>query len=683
MDRINSPYKSSYIDKLSEQLKCIVHKGDNFYVSAPITSGKRFISWYKSTGKNLKGKGDNIYRHEHFQSVITKNIEEANNKICALKNSIDGIIIDPSKLEFQEWEQDEYRYYWGKIIEQYVNTVIFLDSWEYSNGCTFEFLKASNCGLKILNEDLKTLTVVDGLELLNKSIHALKKNGLPTAYIEKIINELQNIISINLPVNSSQQSIEVSWTLEKKEIDTLHYKDEILNDIAFFGNVAQFVSFNNDNFLSRRFNRISGFEPNHNFESAKNAIEHLLENSVDHKVNIRSFRPDNPKGCPFIYGLSSVDDVLNNIIKLSSEGLYTIVNETIDVSDSGVSGVLLNDLIEFSPDDTPKCVEKAGTCRLPRILGIKLLSKIYGFFPLLNYPPEYRVEFSIHPIRRGFLKEHTIIWEIEYFGDVKNSFEIDWPNNFSRFIGDKAFGLLLADTILLPVPKTHVIGKRLPVFSFGQNTQTNEYWIRTCPEVPEPGYYTTKFGWSDPFELMSEKQDEVNWSSSKSPVKSILSQESVEPIWSGALMSSANSSKPVIEGVKGRGDKFMLGKRIEVLPNDVMQAVHHLYNAAFSQIGPVHIEWVFDGQKAWCVQIHKLKENSISSDIIVEGHKNTKYVNYYTKNGLDGLRSLIKSMSEDNDGGGVNLIGDIGITSHFGDLLRKAKIPSKIVRSES
>lgn len=682
-DKINKPYKRSYIDKLAEQLSCIVHKGETFYVSTPITSGKKFIEWFATIGKGLKEKNNDIYRSEHRRSVILKNSEEAKIKISKFMGRVDGIVIDPARLEFKEWEQDEYRYYWGKIIEQYVDNVIVLDGWEYSNGCSFEFLTAIDCGKTILSEELQKLSINDGMELINKSILTLMENDLPTAYLEKIINTLEFILKNGHIANSSTTSYNTSQTNSSPlniDSDKNYYKDQILNDIAFFGNVAQFVGFSNDEKLTCRYSRISGFEPNRNFESAKIAIEHLLTNSVDHKVNIRSYRPENPKGCPFIYGLSTVDEVLTNLKKISSEGLYTIVNETIDVSDCGVSGVLLNDLIEFSPDDTPKCVEKAGTCRLPRNLGIELLKKIYGFMPSLDYHPEYRVEFSIHPIRRGFLKDHTIIWEMEYIGKVSSDYKIDWPNNFSKFIGDKAFGLLVADTIGLPVPKTHVIGRRVPVFSFGQHTQTNEFWIRTCPEVPEPGYYSTRFGWSDPFELISEEINENHDSSSKSPVKSILSQESVEPLWSGALMPGADNSIPVIEGIEGRGDQFMLGKKNENLPEHVKHSVQSLYKAAFNLIGPVHIEWVFDGTKTWCVQIHKFKSSNISNDIIVTGSDDTQYVNYSTFNGLGGLRKLIQSIIETKNTG-INLIGDIGITSHFGDLLRKAQIPSKIIRS--
>jgi hypothetical protein len=58
--------------------------------------------------------------------------------------------------------------------------------------------------------------------------------------------------------------------------------------------------------------------------------------------------------------------------RLSLQGLHVIANETIDVHDGGVSGVVLGGTIEFAPDDTPRCVEEPGVTSLPRRWGLWL-----------------------------------------------------------------------------------------------------------------------------------------------------------------------------------------------------------------------------------------------------------------------------------------------------------------------
>jgi len=681
-DILNKTKIYSQIDKVVEQLKCIIDGQSATYVSIPISSGKRFVNWYKQAGKDLLQHGDDVYRTELYECVIKKNMAAAINKVKEIRSKIDGPLIDPTKLEFLEWEQDEYRYYWGKVIEKYVKKAIFFDGWEYSNGCSFEFLKSMELNIECLGENLENISLEKSLKRLKASLSEMRENNLKTVYIERVFQNLNHLNKKNAPIKITP-TIKAS-KIQSSENEFSLFKDEILNDLAWSGNVAQFVSFRPDKAkkCKQNFCRIYAFEPNHLFDSPKQAISHLIRNSPGKKINIRSYLPDNPKGHPLIYGITDAEMALSKVNELTSKGLYTIVNETIDIEDGGVSGVCMNDLIEFSPNDTPKCVDKPGVCRLPKSIGVEMLSKVYGFRPKISFEPNYRIEFSIHPKKVGFLREHTIIWELEHVENKKSSFSIHWPNNFSKFIGDKAFGLLLADSIDVPVPKTCVIPRNVAPFFFGQPVGTYENWIRTCPEIPEPGYYTTEFGWKDPFELIKE-QDNINI---KTPIVSILSQEGLNTLWSGALLPGENQDMPFIQGVSGRGDKFMMvGAKKEKIPSNVKESVTHLYKNLFRTIGPVEIEWVFDGKKAWCVQVHRSDHVQLNENIIVASNKSIEYHSFKvdskidTKDQLDKLRKLIKSFK--NKSMGISIIGDIGVTSHFGDILRKANIPSKIVNT--
>ena len=53
------------------------------------------------------------------------------------------------------------------------------------------------------------------------------------------------------------------------------------------------------------------------------------------------------------------------MFRLAGEGYLTIVNETIDIHDGGISGVALAGIVEFAPDDTPRAVEQPGVAALP------------------------------------------------------------------------------------------------------------------------------------------------------------------------------------------------------------------------------------------------------------------------------------------------------------------------------
>jgi hypothetical protein len=441
-------------------------------------------------------------------------------------------------------------------------------------------------------------------------------------------------------------------------------KDTVLTRLAEVANVAQFVSFGPE--LKQRHARIRECEVDHSFGSVGAAAAALLNSAGS--VNVRSFEPNNAKSREFIYGLTNEQQVAAEVGRLASLGLYTIINETIDVNDGGVSGVALGNLLEFAPGDTPRCVEKPGTVSLPRDSALTLLEKVYGFSPdISRYSTSERVEFSLHPIRRGVRHDHTIVWELEEVGGFETSAEISWPNNFSRFIGDKAFGLLLADVLGLPVPATTVFPRFLPPFTFGKTTSSAETWIRTCPVEQDPGRYTTNRGWLDPFQLLAREDPDGT------KIASVLAQEGVNARYSGSLIIEQDGAVN-IEGVPGYGDDFMLGRAMSVLPQPTKDSVFDLYRAAAAQLGPVRFEWVHDGEKTWIVQLHKGATVSLGN--IVYPGEPTLFHRFDVKEGIDSLRELIERIRNVNEG--VIIVGEVGITSHLGDLLRKAKIPSRI-----
>jgi hypothetical protein len=451
--------------------------------------------------------------------------------------------------------------------------------------------------------------------------------------------------------------------------DLTELKDSVLNRLADNANVAQFASF--DPASRQRHARVLGYKIDHRFLSVGEAAEALLKASGS--VNVRSFEPNSAKSRDFIYGLKKADEVASQVAKLAASGLYTIVNETIDVNDGGVSGVALGNIVEFAPGDTPRCVEPPRikefgmVASLRKDLALRLLKTVYGFTADLHrYRLTERVEFSIHPIRRGTLQEHTIVWELEDVGEFDASTETVWPNRFSRFIGDKAFGLLLACALDLPVPATTAFPRLLPPFAFGRKTGSGETWIRTCPVEQEPGRYTTRRGWLDPFKLMTDEDPEGK------NIASVLAQEGINAEYSGSLIVDRDGGL-VIQGVEGYGDSFMLGLAIDDLPLRIKESVRDLYEQTATFLGPIRFEWVHDGKMAWLVQLHKGATASLGNTIFPG--EASLYHRFDVTKGVDALRDLIGRTGSHE---GIALVGRVGITSHLGDLLRKARIPSRI-----
>ena len=71
-----------------------------------------------------------------------------------------------------------------------------------------------------------------------------------------------------------------------------------------------------------------------------------------------------------------------------------------------------------------------------------------------------------------------------------------------------------------------------------------------------------------------------------------------------------------------------------------------------------------------------LKDKNINLQIIYDAPA-TKYHRFMTSDGLDKLRDKIESLKSNE---GIILLGDVGITSHFGQILRYGKIPSYLTK---
>jgi hypothetical protein len=446
-------------------------------------------------------------------------------------------------------------------------------------------------------------------------------------------------------------------------------KDESLDELARVGNVAQFASFapSSGGRLEQQFSRIASHEPNHLFETPEVTIESLLRHSAERSINLRSFTPERPQSRHFYYGIQSSVEAHAIASQLSAQGLFVIANETVDVADGGVSGVFQGGVIEFAPDDTPRCVEKPGVASLPAQWGLAVIRRVYGFEPEIVDVAKGRLEFSIHPKPRGWRQSHTLMWEYEPSATAPMEASLTWPNRFSRHIGDKVFGLLIAEIIKLPVPLTTVIPRRVAPFTFGQSTGSLESWTRTCAREPEPGRFTTKKGWIDPFRLLQAEDPEGE------AIAAVLCQSAVVAKFSGAAITDSKGNM-VVEGIRGEGDRFMLGQHTpERLPSKILSDVKSIFADASRTLDAVRFEWVHDGDRVWIVQLHRGGTEGVGSTL-VPGEA-TEWAVFEAAKGLEELRRFLNDLP---DHAGVRIEGEVGLTSHIADLLRKSKRPARL-----
>jgi hypothetical protein len=295
------------------------------------------------------------------------------------------------------------------------------------------------------------------------------------------------------------------------------------------------------------------------------------------------------------------------------------------------------------------------------------LSTIYRFPVELAVPLGSRLEFSLHPKPRGWKHTNILVWEFEEHPYVEAQPELAWPNIFSRMLGDKVFGLLVAHHIGLPVPMTTVVNRRVAPFSFGRSAGSGETWTRTAPVEQVPGKFTTLRGWSDPYEILHNEDP------THEAIASVLSQEGVKPAYSGALIVGSGN-RLILEGKRGEGETLMQGKALpEALPSKIAADVRALFNHAKAALGPVRLEWVHDGKRAWVVQLHRGATETNGTHITAGDA--THWISFEPRRGLEALRQQLSELPAD---AGLILKGKIGLTSHIADVIRKAKVPARM-----
>lgn len=175
-------------------LGSVIPDGSAVYVSAPITSGKRLANWVRLRNMEPDLSHPETYQ-EFLREVLEPNCEHAKAIVAKLRETVPKALVDPTRLEdIDGWTQDDYRYLWGRVIQQYIETVVFIDGWQYSNGCCYEFLVCyqSSVGKSptTVSESLKPLTLEAGIALIHKAIRELKSSNLSVAFLEQVAEEL-------------------------------------------------------------------------------------------------------------------------------------------------------------------------------------------------------------------------------------------------------------------------------------------------------------------------------------------------------------------------------------------------------------------------------------------------------------------------------------------------------------
>lgn len=166
----------------------------NVYLSHPINGGPRFLKWFKTKGQLLDLESKKC-TNSFNSSVVTVNKKAANKKTESLleNKTLQKFykfynIINPAAVYNEVFTQNDYLYLWQNIIETKIGCIIFAPGWEYSIGCSFEYMIALKNKVDSYSYD-KDLSKMDRINCLNKldiAKEALDSFGLWTSFHEEV-----------------------------------------------------------------------------------------------------------------------------------------------------------------------------------------------------------------------------------------------------------------------------------------------------------------------------------------------------------------------------------------------------------------------------------------------------------------------------------------------------------------
>jgi hypothetical protein len=162
------------------------------YVAGPITNGPLFLEWYAQRGRHLS-VGTPEYRDARREAVVHPNVERGLAVARNLRQEGVATVIEPFSLDVPEWSQDDYRWFWGQVIEHLVARIHLLEGWSMSNGSAFECLTGLRAGLEVVHEG-HPLTPERAQALVGEALPGLDSAGADTGFLERVQAELASLI---------------------------------------------------------------------------------------------------------------------------------------------------------------------------------------------------------------------------------------------------------------------------------------------------------------------------------------------------------------------------------------------------------------------------------------------------------------------------------------------------------
>ena len=178
------------VDMLLSMIDCLVLDREAVYASSEFTTGTRFYDLCRRygvrTGEELKKK----LGKEYYSQLLLPNKEEGIRFARRVRELGSSLVLTPNPFVAPGWSQLEYLGFWDEVIAKKCRAVYFNQGWEFSNGCTFEYLVGLKAGIPLFDYRNEPLQPAAAKAMISTAIESLEKEGFTVPKLRKVCAEL-------------------------------------------------------------------------------------------------------------------------------------------------------------------------------------------------------------------------------------------------------------------------------------------------------------------------------------------------------------------------------------------------------------------------------------------------------------------------------------------------------------
>lgn len=180
------------INHLLQVYKTVIIDRNAIYISTPMTSGLLYMKAFAKLQEDEKERG---LTTESRSYLFNKNCQHARSVASMTRLHFPtSVVIDPTEIEIDGWEQNDYLVFWRQVIIDNVRIIRFVKDWHYSNGCAYEFLVGVETNKAMIDEDENVISPFNGRELIQKAYDEHFKNGYDNQFLQNVIKALDVIM---------------------------------------------------------------------------------------------------------------------------------------------------------------------------------------------------------------------------------------------------------------------------------------------------------------------------------------------------------------------------------------------------------------------------------------------------------------------------------------------------------